>query len=98
MRKVQQALEDYIMKRLLVTVEVFLLYLNLSFAQGNYTITEEDYANTSVEMHMTMRFNGKIYGSRCCGSNGIFCRSNLHGAKTERKISCIEKRGRTSSA
>lgn len=48
------------MKKYLI---IFLLLLSLSaFAQdGAYSITEEDYGNTSVEMADTMRSNGKIY-------------------------------------
>ena len=42
---------------------IILLFLSLSvFAQdGAYSISEEDYGNTSVEMADTMRSNGKIY-------------------------------------
>ncbi|RKQ50932.1 hypothetical protein BXY85_1953 [Roseivirga pacifica] len=48
------------MKKFIVT---FLLFLSLSvFAQdGQYTITEDDYNNTSIEMADTLRSNGKIY-------------------------------------
>lgn len=48
------------MKKFIVT---FLLFLSLSvFAQdGQYTITDDDYNNTSIEMADTLRSNGKIY-------------------------------------
>lgn len=48
------------MKKYLI---IFLLFLSLSvFAQdGAYSITDEDYGNTSVEMADGMRSNGKIY-------------------------------------
>jgi hypothetical protein len=48
------------MKKYLI---IFLLFLSLcAFAQdGAYSITDEDYGNTSVEMADSMRSNGKIY-------------------------------------
>ena len=77
------------MKRLLLST-VFLVSLNLSFAQGNYTITKEDYANTSVEMADTMRSNGKIYVVVAVVMV-IFAGLIFYMVQTERKISRIER-------
>ena len=77
------------MKKLIVSI-VFLLTLNLSFGQGNYTITEEDYDNTSVEMADTMRSNGKIYVVVAVVMT-VFAGLIFYMIQTERKISRIER-------
>ena len=77
------------MKRIILLV-VFLLSVNLSYAQGNYTITEEDYNNTSIEMADTMRSNGKIYVVVAVVMV-VFSGLIFYMVQTERKISRIEK-------
>lgn len=77
------------MKKLIVSI-VFLFSLNLSFGQGNYTITENDYDNTSVEMADTMRSNGKIYVVVAVVMT-VFAGLIIYMIQTERKISRIEK-------
>ena len=77
------------MKKYLI---IFLLFLSLSaFAQdGAYSITEEDYSNTSVEMADTMRANGKIYVVVAVVMT-VFAGLIFYTVVIDRKISKIEK-------
>lgn len=48
------------MKKYLITLLLF-MSLSVIAQDGAYSINEDDYGNTSVEMADTMRSNGKIY-------------------------------------
>lgn len=77
------------MKKYLI---IFLLFFSLSaIAQdGAYSITEEDYGNTSVEMADTMRSNGKIYVVVAVVMT-VFAGLILYTIVLDRKISKIER-------
>ena len=77
------------MKKYLI---IFLLFLSLSaFAQdGAYSITPEDYDNTSIEMADSMRANGKIYVVVAVVMT-VFTGLIVYTILIDRKISRIER-------
>lgn len=77
------------MKKYLI---IFLLFLSLSaLAQdGSYSISPEDYDNTSIEMADRMRSNGKIYVVVAVVMT-IFAGLIVYTIVIDRKISKIEK-------
>ncbi|WP_420384892.1 CcmD family protein [Roseivirga sp.] len=77
------------MKKYLITLHLF-MSLSVVAQDGAYSINEDDYGNTSVEMADTMRSNGKIYVVVAVVMT-IFTGLIAYTIVIDRKVSRIEK-------